>query len=58
MMTMNMFDVVTGKFIHSTIAVEGTQICTTIHTRQYIHHIQVKFRCTSSFSVFIKLCLP
>jgi len=37
-----MFAIVTGKFICSVAAAEGTQICAAVYTRQHIHHIQVK----------------
>jgi len=39
---MNVFDFIEGKFIHSSIAAEGTQVCTALHTRQLICHIQVE----------------
>jgi len=30
---------VSGEFVHSIVAVEGTQVCTAVHTWQFIHHI-------------------
>jgi len=37
-----MHDFVAGKLVSSTVAVESTQICSAVHTRQCVCHIKVK----------------